>query len=188
MNNTTWSFDRNDIFTSIGLNHEDSELLQEKADDFIQAILNISPPDTIEQLGDSKNSTSSSAPLYVPGKRYHVNLSETAKFTLMSAAGFVADAYILHNLRLLDTVVYFSTIGIQTLISQATKLTDDQITILDTICKLKRKKRSPLYNPTTKQIADQLGLTQSEIRDSLASIQGKVVQYEPKKKTWNIIL
>ncbi len=187
-NTTTWSFDRSDIFVTIGFSYEECNILQDKADDFIRAILNVSPSSVIELQERNKNSASSSAPLYIPGKRYHINLSESAKNTLISTVGLIADAYILHNLKLLDSSIYFSTIGIQNLITQTTKLTDRQRSILDTIYKLKRKKRSPLYCPTTKQIADQLGLTQGEIKDALIPIQGKVVQYEADKKTWNITL
>lgn len=184
----SWSFDRTDVFASIGFNAQDCKILNTKADDFIRAILAISPPNNIEQLDESTTTVSSSAPLYIPGKRYHLNLSATAKNALTMAAAFVAQACILHTLRLWDLAAFLSGTGIQSLMTQITKLSERQRIILDTICKLKRKNGSPLYWPTTKQIADKLHLTTTQIQDELKPIQNKVVQYNIEKKTWHIIL
>lgn len=183
-----WSFGSTDIFTSIGFSSEDCKILNTKADDFIRAILKISPPNSIEQLDEAQTSASSSAPLYIPGKRYHLNLTATAKNTLTAATAFVANAYILHTLRLLDLAAFFSSTGIQALIAQITKLTDRQRLILDAICDLKRRNGSPLYWPTQEQVASKLHMTPTEIQNELTPIQGKVVQYDTENKTWRIIL
>ena len=184
----SWSFDRTDVFASIGFGAQDCKILNTKADDFIRAILEISPPNNIQQLDKAKATVSSSAPLYIPGKRYHLNISATAKNTLTMATAFVANAYILHTLRLLDLAAFLSSTGIQSLIVQVTKLSERQRIILDAICKLKRKNGSPLHWPTTEQIANNLHMTTTEIQDELIPIQDKVVQYNAENKTWRIIL
>lgn len=184
----SWSFDPTDVFASIGLDAEDCKILNAKADDFIRAILEISPPNSIEQLDKANSTVSSSAPLYIPGKRYHLNLSAMAKNTLTMTVAFVANAYILHALRLLDLAAFLSSTGIQSLIAQVTKLSVRQRNILDAICDLKRKNGSPLYWPTTEQIADKLHMTATEIQDELIPIQDKVIRYDIENKTWRIIL
>lgn len=186
--NVSWSFDRTDVFASLGFGAQDCKILNTKADDFIRAILEISPPNTIEQLDKAKAAVSSSAPLYIPGKRYHLNLSATTKNTLIAATAFVAQACILHTLRLWDLTAVLSSTGIQSLMTQITKLSERQRIILDAICKLKRKNGSPLYWPTTEQIAHKLHMATTEIQDELKPIQDKVVQYNTENKTWRIIL
>ena len=88
----------------------------------------------------------------------------------------------------MDLAAFLSSTGIQSLIAQATKLSERQRIILDAICKLKRKNGSSLYWPTTEQIADKLHMTTTDIQDEPIPIKDKVVQYNTENKTWRIIL
>jgi hypothetical protein len=92
------------------------------------------------------------------------------------------------NAQVLDVAALFTRTGIQTLITQITKLSERQRIILDAICDLKRRKGSHLYWPTVEQVADKLHMPAADIQNELTPIQGKVVQYNAENPTWRITL
>jgi hypothetical protein len=183
----TWSFDRDDIFSSMGFSTDDNNLLKAKAEDFIRALQEVAPNLSVDHYESRKPTASSSAPLIIPGTKYHINLTSSSRFVLIGAVKIVASAYLLHNLRLLDLSISLSGLAIATLLTQITNLTEQQRTIIQTIYDLKRTRNSRLYWPTTEQIAEKMEETSDNIRDELMPLLHRVVEYDNDKKQWRTI-
>jgi hypothetical protein len=185
---TTFSFDRDDLFTTLGFNARDRVILQRKSDDFVRAVLEVESPEASKRPAEREGVASSSSPLYIPGVRYHLNLSQAAKTALLGSLGIIAKAYLLQNAGSLEASVSLSSIAIAELIRQLTRLSNRQQRILDAIYELKRASPYPSYWPSTEEIAEKVDLPINDVDKELKPIVNKVVNYESDSKTWQIVL
>ena len=94
----TFSFDRDDLFKTLGFNARDRGILQRKSDDFVRAVLEVEKsPEASKRPAEREGVASASSPLYIPGVRYHLNLSQAAKTALLGSLGIIAKAYLLQT-------------------------------------------------------------------------------------------
>jgi len=183
----TWTFSDKDIFTSLGFDPSDLRVLDHKANDFIKAILELEPDWTSESSGGGKVSSSSTAPLLLPGTVYHLNLTATARLVLENSVRIVGLAFILQQVNLLTLSVSLSSAGIHGLIRQTTKLNDRQRSIIKTIYDLKRAKPFPPYWPTSEEIGESLQIDPAEVHAQLTLLTNKVVRFDADKKHWRVL-
>jgi hypothetical protein len=185
---TRFSFGRDDLFKKLGFNAHERRLLQGKSDDFVRAVLEVKLPEARERPAERDRAASTSSPLYIPGVRYHLNLSQAAKTALLGSLGIIAKAFLLQNSGLLEASVTLSSVAIAELIRQPTRLSNRQRRILDAIYELKRASPYPSYWPSTEQIAEKVDLLAEEVDKELKPILNKVVNYESESRTWEVNL
>jgi len=130
---------------------------------------------------------SSSAPLFTPGKRYHLNLTVASKEILTGATRIVVLACILNKLRVLDLTVAITDMALTKMLRSLTKLNDKQRKMIEAIYQLKRVNRSPSYWPSTGEIARRLSVSDSEVTIELTPMDGKVVKLDKEKVTWRVL-
>ena len=184
---TTWSFDRNDLFQTLGFNAKDRKILSNQTDDFMRAIQELAPADTQISPDSSGQAASATSPLYISGTRYHINLTQTAKTALLSSLGIIAKAAILHNQMLLEFSVTLTSVVIAELCRRITRLSNRQRQILEGIFDLKKEVGLSGYWPTTDELSSKLSLPAEEIEKDLKPIIDKVVELDPDTKTWRVL-
>jgi len=185
---TTWSIDRNDLFQSLGFNARERKLLANQADEFMRAILELSPTETPKSSDPVGQVASTGSPLYISGTRYHINLTQTAKTALLGSLGIIAKAAILNNLNLLEFSLTLTSAVIAELCRRITRLSNRQRNIVEGILDLKKSLGLPGYWPTTDELSNKLSLSSEEIEKDLKPITDKVVTLDPDSKTWRVLL
>jgi len=181
-----FSFDRDDLISQLGFSSEDSKLLSNHADDIIKAILAIEPEVEAEDR-HKQAKASATAPLFTPGKRYHLNLTTASNEILTGATRIVVLACILNKLRILDLTVAITDMALTRLLRSFTKLNERQRKMIEAIYQLKRVNRSPAYWPSTGEIASRLSVSESEVTVELTSLDGKVAKLDKENGTWRVL-
>ena len=184
--NDAFSFDRSNLITQIGYSAADSDLLSSHADDIIKSILNVFP-DIVAKEAPIPVKASTTAPLFTPGKTYHLNLSSASKQILIGGTRILVLACILNRLRVLDLTVAITDMALTKMHRTLTKLTAKQQSLIETIYQLKRENRSPSYWPSTVQISQKLLVSEHEVTSELMALDGKVVQLDKEKATWKVL-
>ena len=183
----TWTFTVDDYFPSVGLDSTTSAELQSRADLFVEATLRLSPEWDIHRASSGPTQTYASAPLHIPGTRYHISLTKALKTAWHTAMRVAALAVLLHQKGLLDLSINISVNALASLFAQITALTPEQRIVVDGIVSLKKASGSPVYWPTKDELATQTGFPAAEISDLLASLSGKVVEYVPHCEGWRVL-
>lgn len=183
----TWSFDENNLFDQLGLSSDEKEFLKPTVDEFIEAIIDGCQECETEIVEQEAGSHLSNKGFLIPGKKYHINLSSSAKEILLNALGIIANAFLLNSLKLLELTVIVSVGGVITLLNRIVKLDEQERKIVDAILHLKKSSKLRLYWPNTQEIAERLKLSPDVIGDTLLMLaQKNILQFESKKKEWRI--
>lgn len=182
-----WTFTRDSFFSSVGLAPAASEHLRQRADIFVDAVLRLTPDHKAEVPVDVHGSALASAPLFVPGTRYHISLSKSAKSSWEAAVRILATAVLLDQHKVLDLSVNISVNALSVLLSQITSLTPEQQVVASGLLALKEASESPLYWPTTDELVKHTGLSADEVSRLLLSMSSKVVEYVPHCDGWRVL-
>jgi len=182
-----WTLDASTLLNELDLSPDEKRVAKAKAGDLLDAIAHSGSDLRRETVGGPTDTMSAGAPLYIPGVKLHLNLTQAAKTALVGAVTLLVKGMVMSKEGLVELSQPLTATALGALFDQFTKLTDGQRDILDAICRLKRQKKLPGYAPTTKEIATALKLRPPAVERELKPVIGKAVSFDPKAKTWKIL-
>ena len=183
----TWTLDASTLLNELDLTPDEKRVAKAKAGDILDAIARSEPASRRETVGGPAGTMSAGAPLYIPGMKLHLNVTEAAKTALVGAVSLLVKGVVMSKEGLVELSQPLTATALSALFSQFTKLTDGQRDALDAICQLKRGRKLPGYAPTTKEIADVMKVRPTAVEKELKPVIGKAVAFDPKAKTWTIL-
>lgn len=183
----TWTFTADNFFSSVGLDAATASELHSRTDIFVDAALRLAPDWDIQQPSADVAPTYASAPLHIPGTRYHVSLTKAVKSAWHTAIRVAALAVLLHHKGLADLSINISVNALASLLAQITALTPEQRIMLDGIVSLKKISGSPMYWPTKDELATHTGFPITQVSNLLASLSSKAVEYVPHCDGWRVL-
>lgn len=132
-----WVINIDNVFETFGFTPAEQDALRPKARLFVEAVADVLVARDV--IDEGSRAASSTAPLFIPGKAYHINVSKALKDAVADAFRTVEIAVILHNLRIVDLTTTITVRGIVGLALQLTHLAADQRRVIEKILRLKKE-------------------------------------------------
>jgi hypothetical protein len=183
----TWMLDAATLLDELDLTPGEKRVAKVKAGDILDAIARSDPGSRRESVGGPAATMSAGAPLYIPGVKLHLNVTQAAKNAVVGAVSLLVKGIVMSKEGLVELSQPLTATALGALFAQFTKLTDGQRDAMDAICRLKRERKLPGYAPTTKEIAEALKVRPAAVEKELKPLIGKAVAHDPKAKTWKIL-
>lgn len=172
------------LFESAGMSKADSAMVADCADIVMRAVLQ----ESIEVNTDSGDSptTRLSAPLLIPGTRYHISLKKASAAAFWQAVRIVAGALLLQRLQLLELSVTFSVASMASILEQVKQLSEVEQRVVEAILSAKHEYGSLMYWPTAQEIAERSGLPEADTLQALTALSATVVEYNSDHGGWKL--
>lgn len=180
-----WTVDEDSVIGELELDPGDVQLLREKTGSIVEAVLSLARMSPVAEP-KAKRRAAAVAPLFVPGSKYHLNVSRLMKSLAIGSIRVVAQAYILQRLHLCDFVVTFAGMGLVELVQRVSQLDGDQRALMEALYRTKRSSGVPAYWPSTDEVAAEAGVSPVDVRKALTPLVGRVLAFQPETDSWRI--